>query len=261
MQASPIVLTTLAGLSTGLGGALAALAKPSETMLAASAGFAGGVMLTASLADLMPEALEFYSGYLQPLPCGGAIVTLLALGMLTAGLLGRLLPEETELAAKYGQNTARTKAMRTALITGTALLLHNFPEGVLTLFAGTADPALGLRTALAIALHNIPEGLAVAVPFAYATNSRAKGALAALVSGLAEPAGALVSQPVHTRIFDRHDGAGGRHYDLGRPGPTAAHGLRPGPPPARHFRCRRRLPAHAPGHCGFAVNVLYYTLY
>ena len=159
MQASPIVLTTLAGLSTGLGGALAALAKPSETMLAASAGFAGGVMLTASLADLMPEALEFYSGYLQPLPCGGAIVTLLALGMLTAGLLGRLLPEETELAAKYGQNTARTKAMRTALITGTALLLHNFPEGVLTLFAGTADPALGLRTALAIALHNIPEGL------------------------------------------------------------------------------------------------------
>ena len=89
-------------------------------------------MLTASLADLMPEALEFYSGYLQPLPCGGAIVTLLALGMLTAGLLGRLLPEETELAAKYGQNTARTKAMRTALITGTALLLHNFPEGIAT---------------------------------------------------------------------------------------------------------------------------------
>ena len=193
MQASPIVLTTLAGLSTGLGGALAALAKPSETMLAASAGFAGGVMLTASLADLMPEALEFYSGYLQPLPCGGAIVTLLALGMLTAGLLGRLLPEETELAAKYGQNTARTKAMRTALITGTALLLHNFPEGVLTLFAGTADPAL--------ALHNIPEGLAVAVPFAYATNSRAKGALAALVSGLAEPAGALVALFLFRSLF------------------------------------------------------------
>ena len=102
MQASPIVLTTLAGLSTGLGGALAALAKPSETMLAASAGFAGGVMLTASLADLMPEALEFYSGYLQPLPCGGAIVTLLALGMLTAGLLGR--PRKPN----WPQNTART---------------------------------------------------------------------------------------------------------------------------------------------------------
>ena len=202
MQASPIVLTTLAGLSTGLGGVLAALAKPSETMLAASAGFAGGVMLTASLADLMPEALEFYSGYLQPLPCGGAIVTLLALGMLTAGLLGRLLPEETELAAKYGQNTARTKAMRTALITGTALLLHNFPEGVLTLFAGTADPALGLRTALAIALHNIPEGMAIGVVYAgyLAGNLQisAMGALA-LSIGIAIqnfPEGAIISMPL-----------------------------------------------------------------
>ena len=201
MQSSPILLTTLAGLSTTLGGLLAVAVKPTRTTLAVSAGFAGGVMLTASLSDLLPEALQFYGEYLPPLATGGAIVTLLALGMLAAGLLGRLLPEETELAAKYGQNTARTKAMRTALITGAALLLHNFPEGVLTLFAGTADPALGLRTALAIALHNIPEGLAVAVPFAYATNSRAKGVLAALVSGLAEPAGALLALVLLRGLF------------------------------------------------------------
>ena len=201
MQSSPILLTTLAGLSTTLGGLLAVAVKPTKTTLAVSAGFAGGVMLTASLSDLLPEALHFYGEYLPPLATGGAIVTLLALGMLAAGLLGRLLPEETELAAKYGQNTARTKAMRTALITGAALLLHNFPEGVLTLFAGTADPALGLRTALAIALHNIPEGLAVAVPFAYATNSRAKGVLAALVSGLAEPAGALLALVLLRGLF------------------------------------------------------------
>ena len=54
MQDSPIALTTLAGLSTGLGGLLAVLCPPSERLLAASAGFAGGVMLTASLAALMP---------------------------------------------------------------------------------------------------------------------------------------------------------------------------------------------------------------
>ena len=69
MQDSPIVLTTLAGLSTGVGGLLAVLCPPSERLLAASAGFAGGVMLTASLADLMPEALAFYGGYLPPLAC------------------------------------------------------------------------------------------------------------------------------------------------------------------------------------------------
>ena len=203
MQTSPIVLTTVAGLSTGLGGVLAVLGKPTEKLLAASAGFAGGVMLTASLTDLLPEALHFYSGYLPPLACGGALAVLTALGMAAAGLLGKLLPEESELAVRFGQgrDPARAAAMRTALITGAALLLHNFPEGVLTFFAGTADPALGLRTAAAIALHNIPEGLAVAVPFAYAARSRAAGVLAALVSGLAEPLGAVLAWLFLRRFF------------------------------------------------------------
>lgn len=203
MQTSPLILTALAGLSTGLGGVLAVLGKPTEKLLAASAGFAGGVMLTASLADLLPEALHFYGGYLPPLACGGALATLTALGMAAAGLLGKLLPEESELASRFGQgrDPARAAAMRTALITGAALLLHNFPEGVLTFFAGTADPALGLRTAAAIALHNIPEGLAVAVPFAYATRSRAAGVLAALVSGLAEPLGAVLAWLLLRRLF------------------------------------------------------------
>ena len=168
MQDSPIVLTTLAGLSTGLGGLLAVLCPPAERLLAASAGVAGGVMLTASLADLMPEALAFYGGYLPPLACGGAVVSLLALGMLTAGLLGRLLPEEAALAARFGKSGA---------------------------------PSLGLRTAAAIALHNIPEGLAVAVPFAYATRRRTAGVLAALVSGLAEPLGAVLAWLFLRRLF------------------------------------------------------------
>lgn len=174
MQTSPLILTALAGLSTSLGGVLAVLGKPTEKLLAASAGFAGGVMLTASLTDLLPEALHFYGRYLPPLACGGALATLTALGMAAAGLLGKLLPEESELAARFGQgrDPARAAAMRTALITGAALLLHN-----------------------------IPEGLAVAVPFAYATRSRAAGVLAALVSGLAEPLGAVLAWLFLHRFF------------------------------------------------------------
>lgn len=189
----PFLLTTLAGLSTALGGLLALPMRPDRRMLAAGSGFAAGVMLTASLLDLLPEALAQYAAFLPPTACGAAAGGLLALGMLTAALLGRLLPDEANLARRYGTAGDRSAALRTALVTGAALLLHNFPEGVLTLFACAADPALGLRTALAIALHNIPEGLAVAVPFAYATGSRAKAAAAALVSGLAEPAGALLA--------------------------------------------------------------------
>ncbi len=197
----PLIFTTLAGLSTGLGGLLAILYRPTRRLLAVSAGFAGGVMLAASLADLVPGALRFYQGYLPPLGCGGAVVGLLVAGMLLAALLGRLLPDEAELAGHMAGDAARTAALRTALLTGAALLLHNFPEGVLTFFAGTADPSLGVRTTLAIALHNIPEGLAVAVPFAFALHSRLGGALAALVSGLAEPVGAVLAMLFLRRWF------------------------------------------------------------
>ena len=187
-----LLFTVLAGLSTGLGGLIAALFPPSPRLLAASAGFAGGVMLTVSLADLIPEALSCYAVGLSPLGSGLALSSQLAEGMVIAALLGRLLPEESALAARFG-HAGRAGALRTALVTGAALVLHNLPEGVLTLFAGVADPALGMRTALAIALHNIPEGLAVAVPFAYALRSRTKGAGAALLSGLAEPLGAVLA--------------------------------------------------------------------
>ena len=201
MQTSPLVLTTLAGLSTGLGGLLAVLCTPTEGLLAASAGFAGGVMLTASLADLMPEALAFYGGYLSPLACGGAVVSLLALGMVAAGLLGRLLPDEAALAARLDSaaDPARAAALRTALVTGAALLLHNFPEGVLTFFAAHHNRIVLL--VLSITLHNIPEGLAVAVPFAYAARSRTVGAAAALVSGLAEPLGAVLAWLALRQLF------------------------------------------------------------
>ncbi|MGN0975554.1 MAG: ZIP family metal transporter [Gemmiger sp.] len=196
---APFVMTLLAGLSTGLGGLAAAALPPGENTLAVCSGFAGGVMLTISLADLAPAALESYGAYLSPLGAGLALLALLAAGMALAALLGRLLPDETELARTMDGRKAA--AMRAALVTGAALVLHNLPEGILTLFAGVSDPSLGARTALAIALHNIPEGLAVAVPFAYATGSRAKGAAAALASGLAEPLGAALAYLFLHRIF------------------------------------------------------------
>lgn len=190
----PWLGTMLAGLCTGLGGLLAALLRPGARSMALGAGFAAGVMLTVSLADLLPEVLAFYSGLHTPWVGGCAVAALVGLGMLAAALLGQLLPQEEALAARWaGQNADRVAALRTALMVSAVMVAHNLPEGMLTLFAGLAAPQWGLRTALAVALHNIPEGLAVAVPFAYATGSRAKGAVAALLSGLAEPLGALLA--------------------------------------------------------------------
>ena len=45
---------------------------------------------------------------------------------------------------------------------------------------------------VAIAIHNIPEGIAVSVPLYQATGSRRKAFVWSFLSGLAEPAGALL---------------------------------------------------------------------
>lgn len=185
-----LLTTTLAGLSTGMGGILAVIIKPGERLLAGAMGFAAGVMVTVSLADLCPEALAYYLQAFSPLGAGAAMSSLFCMGMLLAALLERCLPEELAFASSGDK---RGMALRSAFVTGLALLLHNLPEGILTFFTGAYDAHLGLRTALAIAMHNIPEGLAVAVPLFYATQSRAKAAGAAFASGLAEPIGALLA--------------------------------------------------------------------
>ncbi|EDQ88558.1 uncharacterized protein MONBRDRAFT_32743 [Monosiga brevicollis MX1] len=74
------------------------------------------------------------------------------------------------------QNSAK-KLVFMALITGTAIALHNFPEGLATFVATARDPSVGAPLGVAIAIHNIPEGICVAVPIYFATNS-------SLVSGM-----------------------------------------------------------------------------
>merc|ERR1719192_3165961 len=87
----------------------------------------------------------------------------------------------------------KTKQLqRMGLNTAAAIAIHNFPEGLATFVATLADPSVGATLAIAIGIHNIPEGLCVALPIYYATNSRLRGFLWALLSGLSEPVGAFV---------------------------------------------------------------------
>lgn len=188
---SALLVTTLAGLSTGVGGLITLFRKPTDRLMALSMGFAGGVMLTVSLMDMLPGAVDYYLQAFSPFGAGMATVSLLAMGMVVAGVLGRCLPDDQALAK--GLDAQHAHALRSALVTGLALLLHNLPEGILTLFAGVEDPRLGLKLAMAIALHNLPEGIAVSVPLYYATGSRVRAAAAAFASGLAEPLGAILA--------------------------------------------------------------------
>lgn len=61
------------------------------------------------------------------------------------------------------------RLMRMALVTGLAIALHNFPEGLATFVASAQEPANGAPIAIAIGVHNIPEGICVAAPIFHAT--------------------------------------------------------------------------------------------
>ena len=145
-----LTLTTLAGLSTGLGGLVVLLFKrPRARMMAFSMGFAGGVMLTVSLSDMLPHTVEAYSDTMGRFPAALASASLCVMGMLIALLLERCIPDEKELAARPDGHAARGTpainpgALRSAMVTTAAIVLHNLPEGILTLFTSYASPTLG----------------------------------------------------------------------------------------------------------------------
>lgn len=181
--------TALAGLSTALGGALGVLRRPGRQGMAFAMGFGAGVMVAVSLMDMLPGVLGRYLAAFSPLRAGAMAASLLLLGLAAGALLEKALPEEG--AFLCGGEEGRV--LRSALVTALALVAHNLPEGMMTLFASLEDPALGARLAVAIGLHNLPEGLAVALPVFYATQSRGRAFWAALASGLAEPVGALLA--------------------------------------------------------------------
>ncbi len=85
----------------------------------------------------------------------------------------------------------RAKLNATGLLTGLAIAIHNFPEGLATFVAAMAEPSLGAAIAVSIAIHNVPEGVCVAMPIYYSTGSRLRAFMWATLSGVSEPIGAL----------------------------------------------------------------------
>ena len=151
--AAALCMTTLAGLSTGLGGLLVLWRLPGKKLLARSLGFAAGVMLAVSLGDLTPIGMEYFSARLPPAAAGAAAAGLLLAGMLTGAAMDGILPEERALWNSIAGQDAddRRRALHCGVVVGLALVAHNLPEGILTLFSGVQDPREGLRLSLAIA--------------------------------------------------------------------------------------------------------------
>ena len=101
-------------------------------------------------------------------------------------------PHEARPVEEMSPEMKQQKLMRMGLPSAVAIAIHNFPEGLATFAAALQDARIALSITVAIAIHNIPEGIAVSVPIFYATGNRRKALGYSLLSGLSEPAGALL---------------------------------------------------------------------
>jgi ZIP family zinc transporter len=153
-------------------------------------GFAGGLMLSASVYNLIQPGLQMSAGH----EMGWAQVWPVLLGLLLGSVflastdryLSQQNPSDTFMAGWGG---------RMGLLIFLAMTVHSIPEGVAV---GTAYAAgevqqstLGTYVALAIAIHNIPEGLAVAIPLRSAGASLSRCFWAATATSLPQPIAAI----------------------------------------------------------------------
>ena len=195
-------LSLFAGLSTGLGGLFVLLFKKTNAKyLSVALGFSAGVMIFVSFVEIYPEARSHLAASMGEGMGDWIVLLSFFAGILLIALIDKLVPEyenphevrKIEEVHEYCKNTKSDKLMRTGVMTALAISIHNFPEGLATFVSGVDSRATGIVIAFAVAMHNIPEGIALSFPVYCATGSRKKAFLLSLVSGLAEPLGAVLA--------------------------------------------------------------------
>lgn len=185
-----LALTLLAGLSTGIGSAIAYfIRRPRIIYLSFSLGLSAGVMIYVSFVELLPKAVQMVGQEM------GVLSFFIGMGFIA--IVDLLVPEPENPHNYDGMDQpespdASHHLMRTGVMTALAIGIHNFPEGLATFASALNDVHVGAFIASAIAIHNIPEGIAVSMPIYYATGNKNKAFLYSFLSGVSEPVGALI---------------------------------------------------------------------
>lgn len=162
----------------------------------ALAGFAAGVMVAASIWSLLIPAIE-QSENMGALSFFPAVVGFW-IGVLFLLTLDHLIPH-LHVGSEQSEGP-KSKLGRTTMMV-LAVTLHNIPEGMAVgvMYAGllagntkiTAASALALS--LGIAIQNFPEGAIISMPLLGEGVKRRKAFFYGVLSGIVEPAGAVVT--------------------------------------------------------------------
>jgi ZIP family zinc transporter/zinc and cadmium transporter len=178
------LLYAIAAAAANLLGALAVTSRARWTLRALDAilSFAAGFLISVSLIDLLPGAIE-RSG------SSGAVAALIAyvLVHITQHTIGGHF--------HFGEETHAVSSIvsMTALI---GLLMHTFVDGVAVASGFGVSQGLGALVFVAVLLHKFPEGLAISSLFLAAGASRKKAIGAALALGVTTIGGVLLTDQV-----------------------------------------------------------------
>lgn len=192
------LLTSIAGLSTGIGSLIALIAKKTNTkFLSVSLGFSAGVMVYVSMIEIFPEAVKQLSVGSTAKNASLKATAAFFVGMLLIALIDKLIPayenpHDVKNPDTYEEAHKNSQLMRTGIKTALVLGIHNLPEGMATFLTAMNNPRLAVPIVIAISIHNIPEGISVSVPILHATGSKMKAFKYSFLSGLSEPVGAVI---------------------------------------------------------------------
>ena len=215
-----LILSTLAGLSTVLGGFVTFFIKENSLkFLSFGLGLSAGVMLFISLVDLYPESCEMIKNQMGENFLFLSVI-FFAIGILLAVLIDYFIPDhlqgqmftkqlganekhEDSTDCKEDENAIISigKIKKAGILTAIVVAIHNLPEGLATFFLTSENIMLGIGIVIAIAIHNIPEGMAISIPVYQATHSKRKAFLYSFLSGMAEPIGGVVGFIIIKTLF------------------------------------------------------------
>ena len=185
-------------LGTALGSACVFFMKKelSIKVQRALTGFAGGVMVAASIWSLLIPAMNQCAdrGRWAFLP---AFIGFW-LGILFLLLLDKIIPH-LHMNAEQAEGL-KSKAKKTTMMV-LAVTLHNIPEGMAVgvvfagLLSGSAEITSGgaLALAIGIAIQNFPEGAIISMPLHAEGKTKGRAFLDGALSGAVEPIGALLT--------------------------------------------------------------------
>ena len=173
----PFFITFLASFSTMLG-ALPIFIKKNKNIIIFALGFAGGVMISVSLFDLVKESFVLLNQKYNYIGTVLYILLFINVGIIISSVFKSFIPDNNLL-------------YRVGIISMLAIIMHNIPEGIITYITSKNNLKLGVTLAIAIALHNIPEGITIALPIYYATNKKRRAVVYTFISGFSEFFGAI----------------------------------------------------------------------